>query len=138
MFNISTNKGESEQLINDVFLKPNHYDGLLCYCDIMAYESLSAFKKLGILVPDDIMVGGIDHIQDDIIQPFSLTSIDFNRKLTAKYIVDFLLNRIHNHQKKDGLLPPQRVSLAPRLVIGDTTQKSPISPMLEFKKGAAH
>lgn len=120
VFNISTNKGETERLINDVFFTPNDYDGLLCYCDIMAYESLSAFKKLGIRVPDDIMVGGIDNIQDDIIYPFSLTSIDFDRQLTAKYIVDFLMNRIHNHQKNDGLLPPQRVSLEPRLVIGDT------------------
>lgn len=120
-FNISTQLGETQKLIDTVFSKPNPFDGLFCYCDVMAYEAIYALNQLGIRVPEDLRVVGVDHIRADIINPCCLTSIFFDREKAAQYIVDILTRRITAKAKGNPNTGPYREILEPHLVIGNTT-----------------
>lgn len=99
-------------------LQPLDYTGIMAYNDVLAYHCLYALQSVGIGVPKDISVAGIDHIRwrSAFLPP--LTSIAVEGQSVAKTAVDMLFSRI-----ADPALPFAQQVLPVRLHLDGTTEK---------------
>ena len=118
---ISTRIGDSEKIIRDIFSTPKDYTAIFCYCDVIAFEAIYTLNQLGIRVPQDIAVAGVDDIHADIILPVKLTSASFNRKEYAKSAIDTLIKRIKNPVNETSTTEFTNIVIDVKLTIGQTT-----------------
>lgn len=89
-------------------------DGVICFCDSMAFGIYRAALQLGLRIPDDISVIGYD---DSSLNDFSsppLTTVHMPKDLVAQYCSRFVLDRlIHGSTEKFSfLLEPSLVKRA--------------------------
>ena len=99
------------QRITEVWAtKPGSFDGVICFCDSLAFGVYRAARQLGLSVPDDISVVGYDdNPHNDFTAP-PLTSIHQPKDLLTQYCMEFALKCL---QSKDT--PPQTWRLEPVL-----------------------
>jgi LacI family transcriptional regulator len=118
---ISTKIGDTERIIRDVFSVPNDYTAIFCYCDVIAFEAIYILNKMGISVPKDIAVAGVDDIHSEIILPVQLTSASFNREEYAKCMIDTLMQRIKFPLSPSSRMDYMETVLDVTLTVGQTT-----------------
>lgn len=118
---ISTRIGDSEKIIREIFSTPNDYTAIFCYCDVIAFEAVYTLNQMGLNVPRDIAVAGVDDIHSDIILPFKLTSVSFSREEYAKRAVDMLISRIKNPITESAQKEFEKIVIDVKLSIGQTT-----------------
>lgn len=92
------------------------FSAVFTFNDVLAWEAISALKKLGIRVPEDIAVVGFDNIQSKLQIPFLLTTVSTPKSLMAKKSVELILNKINgkNHKIVKHVIDT-------KLVLGDST-----------------
>lgn len=80
-------------------------DGVICFCDSMAFGIYRAARQLGLRIPEDISVIGYD---DNSLNDFTappLTSIHMPKDLVAQHCSQFVLNRLlHGDTEKHSFV----------------------------------
>lgn len=121
---IATDKGHCARLVQKVFSKKRDYDGICCYCDVLAYEAYYQLKLMGLKVPDDVALTGVDDLHSYLTFPVPVTSAGYDIEGVARGSFDLLLEKIE-HDRNGGAekAPWQRriVILNQHLAKGETT-----------------
>ena len=87
-------------------------DGVICFCDSMAFGIYRAALQLGLRIPEDISVIGYD---DSPFNDFShppLTTIHMPKDLVAQHCSQFVLDRLIR-----GITEKQTFPLEPTLTV---------------------
>ena len=74
--------------------QPGAYNGVICFCDSIAFGIYRAARELGLSIPDDVSVIGYD---DSPINEFTdppLTTIHVPKDLVATHCAQFIINRL--------------------------------------------
>ena len=118
---ISTNIGDTEKNIREIYRVPNPYTAIFCYCDVIAFEAIYVLNKMGFRVPEDVAIAGVDDIHSEIILPVQLTSASVNREEYAKRAIDTLLQKIKDPVPPSHKRSYTRIVIDVKLTIGQTT-----------------
>ncbi|WP_460798609.1 LacI family DNA-binding transcriptional regulator [Microbacterium sp. GXF0217] len=92
------------------------FDTLFCGSDIIAYGALDALRRLGVSVPGDVWVSGIDGLPMSAWGSFDLTTIQQDVPAIAGKTVETLLARIHG-----DVSPPVRHLVPTELIVRGST-----------------
>ncbi|RYG26432.1 LacI family transcriptional regulator [bacterium] len=95
---------------------PNRPTAFMAWHDSLAAEFYVALQKLGIKVPEDVSLAGVDNSQDGIEAGLSLTTIDNPLHRLGLLAADMTINRV-----LDPTLPREIIKLPPRLLVKEST-----------------
>jgi LacI family transcriptional regulator len=109
---------EGERICSQVLLRKEKPDAVVCYNDMVAIGFMGGAKALGIAIPDDISVVGIDNIPYGRFTSPALTTVDVQSERLGEEEMRLLLRQIA------GSEPPAtgHVTIEPRLVMRDSTK----------------
>ncbi len=85
-------------------------EGVLCFCDSMAYGVYRAAREMGLAIPEDLSVIGYDDGPANEFTDPPLTTIHMPKDLIAGHCSDFVINRLIHKAKA-----PYRYQLKPYL-----------------------
>ena len=97
-------------------------DAVMCGNDLLAFGLIRKLAELGLSVPGDVAVVGMDDTESAQMHLPSLTSVSLESATRGSLAVRLLLERL-----ADPGLPPRRESVRPRLVIRESSQPQPRS-----------
>ena len=119
---VSMEYGKTREALKRLYQKPQPYDAVLTFCDMMGFEAYYTLREIGRRVPGDILLAGMDGMQRDFIYPISLTSAVIDRKALAEKAMDMLLMLMENQRDSEKPLPEQKDIVIPQtLFFGQTT-----------------
>jgi LacI family transcriptional regulator len=107
---------EGERVCPSVVLRRDKPDAVVCYNDMVAIGFLGAAKSLGIAVPADMSVVGIDNIPFGRFTSPALTTVDAQSELLGEEGMRLLFRAIEG-----GPLPAGHIKVEPRLVVREST-----------------
>jgi LacI family transcriptional regulator len=107
---------EGERICPSVVLRRDKPDAVVCYNDMVAIGFLGAAKSLGIAVPADMSVVGIDNIPFGRFTSPALTTVDAQSELLGEEGMRLLFRAIEG-----GPLPAGHIKVEPRLVVREST-----------------
>jgi LacI family transcriptional regulator len=93
-------------------------DGIFCYNDPVAIGAMKAIFDAGLKVPRDIAVVGAGNVHYSDVLAVPLTTVDQGTKQMGKQAAELLMEQIGSKKT----LRPRRISIAPRLVVRESTQ----------------
>jgi DNA-binding LacI/PurR family transcriptional regulator len=93
-------------------------DGLFCFNDTLAIGAINALADVGLTVPGDVAVVGIDNIEEGRFCTPSLTTIAPDKPTIARTAVDGLLAQI-----QDGHADQQELTCDYELIIRESSTK---------------
>jgi LacI family transcriptional regulator len=99
--------------------------------DVLAIGLWLGLERLGVRVPEDISIVGMDDIELALAVRSGLTTIGFDRYEQARHVVDLLMARMHS----GGPEGPVHRRLEPRLLVRGST--APVSSELRGGNVAA-
>ena len=108
---------EGERICPAVILKRDKPDAVFCYNDMVAVGFLGAAESLGISVPADVSLVGIDNIPYGRFTRPPLTTVDIHSEHQGEEAMRMLLRAISGTD-----VPTAHVKVEPRLVIRDSTR----------------
>ncbi|MDP4153510.1 MAG: substrate-binding domain-containing protein [Bacillota bacterium] len=102
--------------VTEKFLYENpDVDGIFALCDRMAAGAITAIKKLGKRIPDDISVGSIDNVPSSYeIQP-NLTTVYHRQEEMGQKAAEMLIKKI-----KRRVIPQDKVFIGYDIIIRDS------------------
>lgn len=107
---------EGERICPAIVLRKDKFDAVVCYNDMVAIGFLGAARSLGVSVPADISVVGIDNIPFGRFTSPALTTVDTQSEFLGEEGMRLLFRLI------DGEAAPQgHMKVEPRLVMRDST-----------------
>lgn len=92
-------------------------DAIFCFNDMVALGAMRALHEVGLRVPDDVAVAGIDDVEEGRYSTPSLTTISPDKERIARLAVDFLIGRI----KGTRTVPAERIEVDYRLIVREST-----------------
>jgi DNA-binding LacI/PurR family transcriptional regulator len=95
-------------------------DAIYAGNDLIAIGLLHGFDELGIRVPEDVALIGIDDIKWSVITKPKISSVSNLSTEMARISVEMLMDRLENGKTE---LPYRRVMLEPRLIVRDSSLK---------------
>ena len=95
----------------DLLTGPHRPDAIVCGNDAMAIGAISAARRLGLRVPDDVAITGFDDIPAAAWEPFCLTTIQNPVQDTVDAALRLLQLRISGDMR-----PAETVRLPPKLL----------------------
>jgi LacI family transcriptional regulator len=108
---------EGERVCASVVLRKDRPDAVVCYNDMVAIGFLGACRSLGVAVPADLSVVGIDNIPfGRFINP-ALTTVDTQSEYLGEEGMRLLFRRIAGDTAAAGHL-----TVEPRLVVRESTR----------------
>lgn len=114
----------------EVLLHDRRPDAIVAANDLIGIGALRAAEDLGLTVPDDISVTGIDNTElASVLRP-GLTSVDLGAEERGRVAADLLLARISEPSR-----PAHTVAVAPSLVVRGSSSRAHdhgrIAPVVE-------
>ena len=108
---------EGERVCSSIVLRKEKPDAVVCYNDMIAIGFMGVAKSLGISIPQDMSVVGIDNIPFGRFTSPALTTVDIQSERLGEEAMQLLFRQIA------GLNPPDigHLMLEPRLVMRDST-----------------
>jgi len=91
------------------------FDALVCVSDPVAFGALSACRRLGLRVPDDIAITGFGQFEVALVSEPQITTVDVGARRIGEAVAA-LLDALFG-----GDDAPERVEIAPQLVLGGTS-----------------
>lgn len=83
-------------LLEQLHRMPAIPEAFICASDFLALHMMAALKRLGLVIPDDIMLAGFDGVpQSAVVEP-SLTTVQIPNADIGRMAADILLDRIKN------------------------------------------
>jgi LacI family transcriptional regulator len=101
-------------------LSAGQFTALFAFNDISAIGAIRAFRDAGLRVPEDVSVVGFDDIQAAAYLTPGLTTVRQPLQQMGEMAASQLLQRIANPGKK----VPQRILLAPELIVRESTDRA--------------
>lgn len=120
----------SKESVAKLLKKRPRPDALICGNDTMAAHLLVTLRKLGVKVPDEVMVAGFDDVQHASLVVPSLTTIHQPCVEIARKAFDVLLARIVNPKA-----PVCAYYLSAPLVVRESTARKNCSENKQTRKG---
>ena len=77
---------------------PGCFDGVVCFCDSLAFGVYRAARKLGLSIPDDVSVVGYDDNPTNDFTAPPLTSVHQPKDLLTQYCMEFALKCLKNEE----------------------------------------
>ena len=108
---------EGERVASAVLLGRRKPDAVVCYNDMVAIGFLGAATALGIAVPDEMSLVGIDNIPFGRFTNPPLTTVDVQSERLGEEAMRTLLSQIEDGAAADG-----HVNVEPRLVMRASTR----------------
>ena len=87
---------DAEWLADRIRRMPQLPDALICVNDYIAIHTITAVKRIGLSIPDEIMVAGFDGTAQSAVVAPSLTTVQIPGAEIGRTAADVLLNRIKN------------------------------------------
>jgi LacI family transcriptional regulator len=94
-------------------------DALFCAADLIAVGALRALAELGVRVPEDVAVVGMDDTELAAMCTPSLTSVSLGSRERARLAANLMLERLASPG-----LAPRRLFVEPKLVIRESSRAS--------------
>lgn len=88
--------GNPEWLAEQLRNMPHIPDAFLCANDYIAIHLMTALKKMGLSIPDDVMVAGFDGSPESAVVEPSLTTAEIPSAEIGRLAAETLLGRIQN------------------------------------------
>jgi LacI family transcriptional regulator len=107
---------EGEQVCSTVVLRKDKPDAVVCYNDMVAIGFMGAAHALGISIPADMSVVGIDNIPFGRFTSPALTTVDTQSERLGEEGMRMLFRQIAGDDPASG-----HVLIEPRLVMRDST-----------------
>ncbi|MGI4792465.1 MAG: LacI family DNA-binding transcriptional regulator [Janthinobacterium lividum] len=101
---------DAYQTVRHYFATQNRVDGLFCWNDETAIGANRALADLGLRVPEDVALIGVDGIEETIFSVPTLSTVAQPFEEMCRLAWDFLQQRL-----KDPSLPLQQINLSMRL-----------------------
>jgi LacI family transcriptional regulator len=95
-------------------------DGVFCYNDPVAIGAMKAICEAGLRIPDDIAVVGAGNVHYSDVLAVPLTTIDQGVDQIGLRAAKLLIEQMGSKR----VLPPQKVLIAPKLVMRESTRRS--------------
>ncbi|APV51131.1 LacI family transcriptional regulator [Betaproteobacteria bacterium GR16-43] len=111
---------EGERVCSSVLLRKAKLDAVVCYNDLVAIGFMGAARALGISIPEDISVVGIDNIPFGRFTSPALTTVDTQSEKLGEEGMRQLFRLIAGEPQQLG-----HVMVEPRLVMRDSTRIRP-------------
>jgi LacI family transcriptional regulator len=108
---------EGERVSSQVLLRKEKLDAVVCYNDMVAIGFMGGARALGISIPDDLSVVGIDNIPFGRFTSPALTTVDVQSERLGEEGMRLLLRQIQGEDPA-----PAHVTIEPRLVMRDSTR----------------
>lgn len=108
---------EGERVCSTIVLRKDKPDAVVCYNDMVAIGFMGAAKALGISIPADMSVVGIDNIPFGRFTSPALTTVDTQSERLGEEGMRLLFRQIAGGNPADA----GHVLLEPRLVMRDST-----------------
>jgi LacI family transcriptional regulator len=120
---------EGERVCSSVLLRKEKPDAVVCYNDMVAIGFMAAAKSLGISIPEDLSVVGIDNIPFGRFTSPALTTVDTQSELLGEEGMRLLFREIAG----ENLSEAGHMKVEPRLVTRDSTRvrgapPAPVAP----------
>lgn len=109
---------EGERICAAVVLRKDRPDAVVCYNDMVAIGFLGAARSLGISVPADLSVVGIDNIPFGRFISPALTTVDTQSEFLGEEGMRLLFRRIAGDSAA-----AEHITVEPRLVVRDSTRQ---------------
>jgi LacI family transcriptional regulator len=107
---------EGERVCSSVVLRKSRHDAVVCYNDLVAIGFMGVAKSLGISIPADMSVVGIDNIPFCPFTSPALTTVDTQSERLGEEGMRLLIRQIAGENLHAGHL-----MIEPRLVMRDST-----------------
>ncbi|MEP7155753.1 MAG: LacI family DNA-binding transcriptional regulator [Betaproteobacteria bacterium] len=116
---------EGERVCSSVVLRKDKPDAVVCYNDLVAIGFMGVASSLGISIPADMSVVGIDNIPFGRFTSPALTTVDTQSERLGEEAMRLLFRQIA------GENPPDigHMLLEPRLVMRDSTSVRQVAPV---------
>ena len=116
---------EGERVCSSIVLRKDKPDAVVCYNDLVAIGFMGVARLLGISIPADLSVVGIDNIPFGRFTSPALTTIDTQSELLGEEGMRMLFRQIAGGGPDTG-----HTMIEPRLVLRDSTmaRRAPSSP----------
>lgn len=109
--------GDAEWLLRRLEAMPTLPDGFVCANDYLAIHLMAALKRLGLRIPEDVMVTGFDGSPEaEVVEP-RLTTARIDSVAIGRVAAALLLDRIQHPEK-----PFRRMITSSEPIWGDTTR----------------
>ncbi len=108
---------EGERVCSSVVLRKEKPDAVVCYNDMIAIGFMGVAKSLGISIPEDMSVVGIDNIPFGRFTSPALTTVDIQSERLGEEAMRLLFRQIAGQNPADI----GHQMLEPRLVMRDST-----------------
>jgi len=114
---------EGERVCSSVILRKEKPDAVVCYNDMVAIGFMGVARSLGISIPSDISVVGVDNIPFGRFTSPALTTVDTQSERLGEEAMRLLFRQIA------GENPPDigHMMLEPRLVMRESTAPRPVA-----------
>jgi LacI family transcriptional regulator len=121
---------EGERICSSVVLRKDKPDAVVCYNDMVAIGFMSAAKSMGVEIPGDMSVVGIDNIPFGRFTSPALTTVDTQSERLGEEGMRLLFRQI------DGADPAAagHMKIEPRLVVRDSTRARAVPAALPAAK----
>jgi LacI family transcriptional regulator len=96
-------------------------DGVFCYNDPVAIGAMKAIRDTGLRVPEDIAVVGAGNVHYSDALAVPLTTIDQGTKEIGRQAAELLIQQING----ESAFRPKRLLIEPRLVVRESSNRSP-------------
>jgi len=109
---------EGERMASSILLRKDRPDAVVCYNDLVAIGFLGGAKTLGVRIPDEVSVAGIDNIPFGRFTSPALTTVDIQSEFLGEEGMRMLLQLIAGDSAVKG-----HTKVEPRLVVRDSTRE---------------
>jgi DNA-binding LacI/PurR family transcriptional regulator len=114
------NGAEIEQIVRRWMLAPEQPTAILCATDEMALHVMNALLSLGLNVPDDVSIAGIDDISISSHSAIQLTSVGQHKFKMGEISTIHLIRMIEDEEARKR---PVRIVFQPELYVRGTTRR---------------
>jgi LacI family transcriptional regulator len=116
---------EGEGACSSIVLRKDRPDAVVCYNDLVAIGFMGAARALGISIPEDMSVVGVDNIPFGRFTSPALTTVDTQSELLGEEGMRLLIRQIAGENPAAG-----HVKIEPRLVMRDSTRVRAAPPLV--------
>jgi len=115
---------EGERICSSIVLRKDKPDAVVCYNDMVAIGFMGAARTMGVSIPGDMSVVGIDNIPFGRFTSPALTTVDTQSERLGEEGMRLLLRQIDGQGPADA----GHVAIEPRLVMRDSTRAREAAP----------
>ena len=109
--------GDTDWLLAQLQTMPRIPDAFVCANDFLAIHLMTALKKMGLSIPNDVMVTGFDGSPESSMVDPALTTVQIPSMEVGRIAADILLNRIQNPDR-----PSMRTYISTVPLLRDSTR----------------